>query len=65
MERILIAERKLEFSEKGNVERKPLLIRVFAPQPVDPDSVRFRVDAATSSCVVEFDGLADANLGEI
>jgi hypothetical protein len=38
MERILIAERRLEFSEKGEAERKPLIIRVFAPQSVDPNS---------------------------
>jgi len=65
MERIPIAERRLEFSEKGKAERKPLLIRVFAPQPVDPDSDLFRVDADTSRCVVEFDGIPDANVGEI
>jgi len=59
MERILIAERRLEFSEKGEAERKPLIIRVFAPQPVDPNSVRFRVDADTSSCIVEFYGIPD------
>ena len=64
MERIPIAERRLIFSEKGNFERKPLLIRIYAPQPVDPDSVRWRTDADTSSCVVEFDGIPNANLGE-
>jgi hypothetical protein len=65
MKRIPIAERRLVFSEKGSSERKPLLIRVFAPQPVDPESVQWRPDADTSSCVVEFDGILDANLGEI
>jgi hypothetical protein len=65
MKRIPIAERRLVFSEKGSSERKPLLIRVFAPQPVDPDSVQWRPDADTSSCVVEIDGIPDANLGEI
>jgi hypothetical protein len=65
MERIPIAERRLEFSEKGKAKRKPLKIRVFAPQPVDPDSVRFRVDADASSCIVEFDGIPDANTGAI
>src|SRR5450631_3884431 len=64
MEETPIAERRLLFSEKGNSERKPLLIRIFAPRPVDPDSVRWRPDADTSSCVVEFDGIPDANLGE-
>jgi hypothetical protein len=65
MERIPIAERRLAYSEKGNSERKPLLIRVFVPQPVDPDSDLFRPDSDTSSRVVEFHGIPDANLGEI
>jgi hypothetical protein len=65
MERIPIAERRLVFSEKGSSGRKPLLIRIFAPQPVDPDSVQFQPDADASSCVVEFDGIPDANLGDI
>src|ERR1700722_8401570 len=65
MERIPIAERRLVISEKGNSERRPLLIRIFAPQPVDPDSDLFRPDSDTSSCVVEFHGIPDANLGEI
>lgn len=60
-----IAERRLVFSEKGSSERKPLRIRIFAPQPVDSDSVQWRPDADTSSCVVEFDGIPDANLGDI
>jgi hypothetical protein len=59
-----IAERRLLFSNKGNSERKPLLIRVFAPRPVDPNSVLFRPDADTASCVVEFIGIPDANPGE-
>jgi hypothetical protein len=65
MERIPIAQRKLVFSEKGSPERKPLLIRIFAPRPVDPGSVQFRPDADTSSCLVEFVGIPDANHGEI
>jgi hypothetical protein len=55
-----IAERRLTFTEKGGSDRKPLCIRIFAPQPVDPSSVTFAVDADGASCVVEFDGLPDA-----
>jgi hypothetical protein len=55
----------LYIARKGNSERKPLLIRVFAPQSVDPDSDLFRPDSDTSSCLVEFQGIPDANLGEI
>ena len=55
----LIAERRLTFTEKGGSDRKPLCIRVFAPQPVDPSSVTFAVDADVASCVVEFDGLPE------
>lgn len=58
-----IAERHLLFSATGESERKPLVIRVFAPKPVDPDSVSFPVAAGTAVCTVEFDGIADETLG--
>jgi hypothetical protein len=60
MGKTVIAERKLAFSEKEDSERKPLLIRIFAPQPVDPGSIVFRSDADTSSCIFEFEGIPDA-----
>jgi hypothetical protein len=41
MTETLIAERRLLFSEKGESERKPLVIRIFAPRLVDPASVSF------------------------
>ena len=44
-----IAERSLVYSPKGGTERKPLIVRVFAPSKV-PDQ-----DAA--QCTVSFDGL--------
>ena len=45
----LIAERHLIFSEQGKSERKPLVIRIFVPMPVDPASVSFEgwVDSFT------------------
>lgn len=63
MGRTEIAERKLAFSEKEDSERKPLLIRIFAPQPVDPGSNLFRPDAATSSCIFEFQGIPNVTFG--
>jgi hypothetical protein len=60
----MIAERKLAYSEKGDSERKLLLIRVFAPQPVDPGSRLFRLDADTSSCIFEFEGIPDVKPNE-
>jgi hypothetical protein len=57
-----IAERHLTFSEKGKSERKPLVIRVFAPMLVDPDSVSFQVAPGTAVCSVEFDGIPDETL---
>jgi hypothetical protein len=54
-----IAERHLVFSEKGKSERKPLVIRIFAPRPVDPASVSFQVAPGTAVCAVEFDGIPD------
>lgn len=59
-----IAERHLEFSEKGKSERKPLTIRIFAPRAVDPAAVSFPVAPGTSVCSVEFDGIPDETLGD-
>ena len=59
-----IAERHLVFSEKGKSERKPLVIRIFAPRPVDPATVSFQVSPGTAVCTVEFDGLPDETLGD-
>jgi hypothetical protein len=64
MSRNVIAERKLAFSTKVDSARKPLLIRIFAPKPVDPDSHLFRPDADTSSCVFEFAGIPDVKPNE-
>jgi hypothetical protein len=45
---------------KGQLGSKAAVcIRIFAPQPVDPSSVTFTVDAGVASCVVKFDGLPD------
>jgi hypothetical protein len=59
-----IAERHLVFSEKGESERKPLVIRIFAPRPVDPASVPFQVSPGTAVRTVEFDGIPDETLGD-
>ena len=59
-----IAERHLVFSEKGKSERKPLVIRVYAPRPVDPASVSFPIADGTAVCTVEFDGISDETLGD-
>jgi hypothetical protein len=59
-----IADRRLAFSEKGKPERKLLLIRVFAPRPIDAGSDLFRLDGETSSCVIEFEGIADVKPNE-
>ena len=59
-----IAERHLLFSEKGKSERKRLVIRIFAPKPVDPASVSFQVAPGTAVCMVEFDGISDETLGD-
>jgi uncharacterized protein DUF6968 len=64
MDRTVIAVRKLAFGEKGGSERKPLLIRIFAPQPVNPGSHLFRPDADTSSCIFEFEGILDVKPNE-
>jgi hypothetical protein len=60
-----IAERKLFFSEKGQTERKSLVIRIYAPRPVETGSQHCRPDQDTASCLVEFDGIPNASLGDI
>lgn len=65
MTKALIAERRLLYSEKGDYERKLLVIRIYAPRLVDPDSVSFPVDTDTAICAVEFHGLPNEPLGEI
>lgn len=64
MTKILIAERHLLFSAKGESERRPLAIRIFAPRLVDPASVSFEVAPGTAVCTVEFDGIPDETLGD-
>lgn len=59
-----IAERHLLFSAKGESERKPLVIRIFAPRPADPVSVSLELAPGTAACVVEFDGIPDETLGD-
>jgi hypothetical protein len=61
---IPIAERHLLFSPKDESQRKSLVIRVFAPRPVDPASVSFEVAEGTSVCTVEFDGIPEETRGE-
>ena len=60
-----IAERQLLFSAKGESERRPLVIRMFAPRPVEPGSVSFDVAEGTAVCTVEFDGLPAEAQGDI
>jgi hypothetical protein len=59
-----IAERHLLFSAKGETDRKPLVIRIFAPKPVDPASFPFQVAAGTAVCTVEYDGIPDVPHGD-
>ena len=59
-----IGERHLFFSEKGKSERKPLVIRIFAPRPADPASVSFPIADGTAVCTVKFDGIADETIGD-
>jgi hypothetical protein len=62
---IPIAERKLLFSEKGRLERKPLTIRIFAPRLVEAGSPAFHPDHEAAGCIVEFDGLPGVTPQEI
>jgi hypothetical protein len=64
MKQTPIAERHLLFCVKGESERRPLVIRIFAPQPVDPATVSFKVTPGTAVCTVEFDGIPNETLGD-
>ena len=64
MQELPIAERHLVFCEKGSPKRKPLVIRIFAPKPVDPASVSFPVAPGTAVCTVQFDGIPEETLGD-
>jgi hypothetical protein len=59
-----IAERHLLFSAKGESERKPLVIRIFAPRLVEAGSVSFDVAKGTAVCTVEFDGISAETQGD-
>jgi len=52
------------FQRERESERKPLVIRIFAPRAVDPASVSFQVAPGTAVCAVEFDGIPDETLGD-
>ena len=52
-----IAERRLLFSDKGGSTKRNLWVRISAPSPIDPKTVKFPVDDDMAVCHVEFDGL--------
>jgi hypothetical protein len=54
---IVIAERNLLYSSKGDAERNFMTIRLIAPCSVEEGSVGFLFDAGTARCVVEFEPL--------
>jgi len=64
MTEIPIAERHLLFRAIGEPERKPLMIRIFAPRLVDPASVSFDIAAGTAVCAIQFDGIPDETQGD-
>jgi len=55
----VVAERHLLLSGKGQSDRRPLVIRIFAPRQLDPASVSFQVARGTAVCSVQFDGMSE------
>jgi hypothetical protein len=59
------AESTRDYSaRKVNPSVSHLVIRIFAPRPVDTASVAFQVASGTAVCTVEFDGITDETLGD-
>lgn len=54
MNKLVIAERKLLFSQKGTDDRRSLSIRIFAPHLVEEGTVNFQVSPEMARCVVAF-----------
>lgn len=54
MNELVIAERKLLFSQKGTDDRRSLCIRIFAPHLVEEGTVNFQVSPGMARCVVAF-----------
>ncbi len=54
-----IAERKLQYSEKGSDIRKNFSIRISAPYPVDERKVEFPIKEGFSGCSIYIDGLGE------
>lgn len=50
----VIAQRELLFSAKGSSNRQPFCIRIFAPHPVEQETVSFQVSPGMARCVVSF-----------
>jgi hypothetical protein len=60
----VVAERHLLLSGKGQSDRRPLVIRIFAPRQLDPASVSFQVAPGTAVCSVQFDGMSGEPAGD-
>ena len=52
-----IAQRELLFSESGSPERKNMIVKLYEPQEVPPDSVDFSLDSGAASCMLELVGI--------
>ena len=52
-----IAERKLQYSEKGSTKRNTFFIRISEPFFVEQSMVSFPLDGEIHGCKVDIDGL--------
>ena len=60
-----IAERRLLFSEVGDIERKELTVRIYAPCHVEKSKTEFEFNEGVAACIVELDGLPEMIKEEI
>ena len=54
-----VAERELNYAEKGGSERKGVSVRIGQPYLVQDGTVNFAVDGDTAGCVVVIEGLPE------
>ena len=54
-----VAERHLFYCLDGSSEKKPLIVRVFAPFEVRAGTVNFQVSEGVAGCNYEIDGLPE------
>jgi hypothetical protein len=51
-----VVHRELLYSMKGQTERRPFIVRIGAPRPLDAGAAQFNFDAGAAACTVQLEG---------